>query len=246
METISQLNQVINKNNSVIYLLQLCANYLMSEVCKPNIFLVPARVFLGIGWLRAAIEKGASGTWFTGVGVEMFLLEHLPTMTFPFFQSLAINIFLPQAEAFAFVVFLAQVLVGLSLIFGVFTKPALLGGMLMNISFLLAGAVNPSTFYLVIQMLLFSMNAGEVLSLDALKRQPASKPLIHRHKRIFLVCAFSSLILASLAFPYIQDFSPKGAIEDVAAVTVVLLSMLSSFFAITYLRLNQNISNLIA
>ncbi len=241
MEAISQFNQVINKKNSAAYLLQLFVNYLIIEVRKPNIFLVPARVFLGIGWLRAAIEKGVSGTWFTGSEVEAFLLEHLPTMSFPFFKSLTTNVFLPQAEFFALIVFIAQVLVSLSLIFGVFTRPALLGGMFMNISFLLAGAVNPSTFYLVIQMLLFNMNAGEVLSLDTLKKQVPLKPLIHINRRMFLVCAFGLLLLASLAFPYIQDFSPEGAIEDTAAVTVVLLSMLSSFLLITYLRLGQKL-----
>ncbi len=244
MEARSQLSQVINKRNSTIYLLQLCANYLMIEVYKPNIFLVPVRVFIGIGWLRAAIEKGVSGTWFTGAGVEGFLLSHLPTMSFPFFQSLTSNIFLPQAEFFAFVVFVAQMLVGLSLILGVFTKPALLCGMLMNTSFLLAGAVNPSTFYLVIQMLLFSMNADAVLSLDIFRKQIAFKTLTHRHRQqMLLIGALSSLMLAGLAFPYIQDFSPEGAIEDTAAVTMVLLSMLSSFFAITYLRLNQSLRN---
>ncbi len=45
MKAISSFNQVINRKNPVIYLFQLCANYLMNEVCKPNIFLVPARVF---------------------------------------------------------------------------------------------------------------------------------------------------------------------------------------------------------
>ncbi len=90
------------------------------------------------------------------------------------------------------------------------------------------------------------MNADEVLSLNILKKQTGLKPLTHRHKRVFLVGTFCSLTLAGLAFPYIQDFSPEGAIEDVAAVIVVLLSMLSSFFAITYLRLNQNLRNRIA
>ena len=160
-------------------------------------------------------------------------------MPFPFFQSLSTNIFLPQADLFAFIVFIAQVLIGLSLIFGIFTKSALLGGMLMNISFLLAGAVNPSTFYLVIQMLLFSMNADKVFSLDALRKPIPLKLMIHKHKHMLLICAFSSLVLASLAFSYIEDFTPEGAIEDAAAVTVVLLSMLSSFFIISYLRLGK-------
>ena len=62
MDTLQHINQTINRKNPIAHFQQLCRNYLMNEIYKPNIFLVPVRIFLGIGWLRAAIEKGFSET----------------------------------------------------------------------------------------------------------------------------------------------------------------------------------------
>ena len=63
---------------------------------------------------------------------------------------------------------IGQLLTGIAIGLGLFTNLALLGGLFMNLNFLLIGRVNPSAFYIVIQTVLFVGDAGMILGLDVL------------------------------------------------------------------------------
>ncbi len=67
---------------------------------------------------------------------------------------LATEVFLPHAAVFGWVVMVGQLLAGLAILCGGFTSAALLGGLFMNLNFLIAEAPEPRAFYIAIQALL--------------------------------------------------------------------------------------------
>ncbi len=72
---------------------------------------------------------------------------------------------------------IGQLLVGAAILLGLFTNAALLGGLFMNLNFILAGAPNPSAFYFVIQVALFIGGTGAIIGLDQLLGRRIRTPL---------------------------------------------------------------------
>lgn len=142
--------------------------WMREETRDHRAYLVPLRVFIGIGWLRTFAEKLADPGWPDGSSLSSFLGNHLQSghIDFPFYESLITQIFLPHAAALSPLIMLGELLTGLAILAGCFTNAALLGGLFMNFSILLAGAPNPSTFYIVIQIALLVTNAGAILGVD--------------------------------------------------------------------------------
>ena len=105
----------------------------------------------------------------------------------------------------------------------------------MNVNFLLVGRVNPSAFYIVIQVALLSANAGTVLGLDALVvRRRTLKRL--QNRQAFLLLAIGLWVIAVLDIPYIRDYSPHSVTDP--AMLLFILSVLSGLSAfITFVRL---------
>ena len=85
-----------------------------------------------------------------------------------------------------------------------YVRPALWAAIVLNVTFTLAGAVNPSAFYLVIQVTL----------LLALSR-PVSMTIAVR--RAVLWCTVGAMIVA-----FIGTVEPEAVIEDPAAMLVVV------------------------
>jgi len=73
------------------------------EASKDGIYLVPLRAFIGIGWIRAAAEKGTDPNWVGGGTLTDFLNSHLAAdqMPFPFYRDLTTDHFLPHAATLA-------------------------------------------------------------------------------------------------------------------------------------------------
>lgn len=114
------------------------------------------RIWLGIQWLEAGWHKlgGFDTTGFLKGAIAKATGEHPAVQTW--YATFLENFAVPNAGLFNFLIPWGEVLVGLGLIIGFATIPALIAGAFMNLNFLLAGttSTNP-TLYTVAIILLF-------------------------------------------------------------------------------------------
>ena len=213
--------------------------WISSETNKEGAALLPLRLFIAFGWLRAAAEKTLNPNWFDGVALSGFLNAQLngDHVVFPAYAWLISHLFLPGAPVLAWIVLIGQVMVGLGLAFGAYSRAALLGALFMNLNFIAAGAPSPSVFYVVIQIMLLLAGAGRVFGLDGITHERAAfrtleLPLqrrIGRHQTQFRISRNLTLLLTAVcaglalsALPFAKDFSPKGSINDPAILMCVI------------------------
>ena len=231
------------------------------EASKEGIYLVPLRAFIGIGWIRAFAEKATDPNWAGGGTLTEFLNSHLAAdqMPFPFYRDITTDIFLPHAATLAWIVLLGQLMAGLGILTGTLTTAALLGGLFMNVNFVLAGATDPSPFYIVIQALLLVCGAGAIMGVDGwiaarrrAKWRNSSPPNASGRIRFrcFLVRALSiPLAIAAsavgiYAVGYIKDFSPAGSIHDPAAIMSMLGFVVAGWAIVAFLHAGHRAANL--
>jgi thiosulfate dehydrogenase (quinone) large subunit len=213
--------------------------WISSETGKDGAHLLPLRLFIAFGWLRAAAEKSLNPNWFDGAAISSFLNAQLQGdhVVFPVYAWLISHVFLPGAPVLAWIILIGQIMVGLGMVFGAYSRGALLGGLFMNLNFIAAGAPSPSVFYVVIQIVLLASSSGRVFGLDGIAHrnvmmrslvQPAVRR-IGRHQTQFRLSRNAMLILgvvcaalALTALPYAKDFSPKGSINDPAILMCVI------------------------
>ena len=139
-----------------------------NELKTKGSFLLPLRLFIGLGWFRAGISKLTKPGWYNGDALQKFLVEHLDKgdIVFPPYEFLVNNLFLPNVALLSWIIVIGQILCGISILAGAFTNLALMMGLIMNLNFILAGAPNPSAFYVMIQIVLLLSNTGAILGLD--------------------------------------------------------------------------------
>ncbi len=183
------------------------------------VFLI--QLFIGLGWLRAAAEKLIDPGWWTGdvlVGFVAAQQDSVLQWYAPFLNSVVV----PAAPLIAFLVLAAQLLAGLCLVSGRRLSLGLGVGIVMNLSFMAAGAVTPSVFYLLAQ--------GAVLLWMA-ERNWSPQMTLRLHD-----AAVASLFLIGLNVPFISTIDPAEVIEDPALMFVFggLLSL--SACAVAYVR----------
>lgn len=224
------------------------SDHIRGELATDRIYLAPLRLFIGIGWLRAFAEKAIDSGWRSGTGVSDFLQHQLATgqIVFPAYGELVTGFFLPHAAALGWVIIVGQLLTGLAILCGAVTRAALIGGLFMNLNFLLAGAPEPSAFYIVIQVLLLLMGAGAIVGVDAWLFRRAHPPLLiarlitHRWSPSRASTAQGVMLLALAVVGYglahVSDWSPGGSIHDPAMVLVVLASLGAGWAAVALLR----------
>jgi thiosulfate dehydrogenase (quinone) large subunit len=210
--------------------------------------LVPLRLFIGLGWLRACAEKVIEPGWRDGSSLVTFLSGHVSAgdVAFPWYETVITQVYLPHAATLALLIVLGQLLAGMAIATGILTNAALLGGLFMNLNFLLAGAPNPSTFYIVIQAALLLTNAGAILGLDArlaktipfplLAAQPHTERGRCRWRAPALPIGAISLVTAVYALAHIRDWSPAGSVEDPAMIVAILAQLSLAWAAIAWLR----------
>ena len=218
------------------------------EWVRTGAYLVPLRLFIGLGWLRACAERSSIPGWRDGSSLAAFLSGHLSAgeVAFPWYETLIARLFLPHAGA---------VRAG--------DRPGAApcrrgdrcrrldecgtpGGTFMNLNFLLAGAPNPSTFYIVIQVALLLTNAGAILGLDAILAKTLHNPLLvaqppaarrrRRWKVRLLPAGAISLITAIYALAHVTDWSPAGSVEDPAMIVAILALLSLAWATIAWLR----------
>ncbi|MBV7339736.1 DoxX family membrane protein [Chloroflexi bacterium TSY] len=227
------------------------STYINDQFQQSNAYLLPVRLFLGLGWLRAGVEKIIEPSWHNGDALIAFLQQQLAAdaVYFPFYQTLIVHLFLPNAAILAWIILIGELLAGLAIITGTLTNLALLGGLFMNVNFVLAGVVNPSAFYIVIQSMLLCSNAGTTLGGDALlsKRirsvfvvaQPEFKPQERIFEKwCFLILAILSAVAALSVIPFIRDYSPHS-VDDPAMLLFILSGLGSLLSMILFLRMAE-------
>lgn len=171
---------------------------------------LPLQLFLAAGWLRAGVEKVIDPDWWSGAHLRDFLDQQRPEML-PWFTWFSEGILEPLAPVVAWVVLWAQLGIAACLLANRHVKWALWAGIALNVCFTMAGRVNPSAFYLVMQMaLLFAMSraVGEVV---AMRR------------------AIAWLIPATLIAPFARTLHPASVIDDPA----LMLSFVCALASVT-------------
>jgi thiosulfate dehydrogenase [quinone] large subunit len=201
-------------------------------------------------WLRASAEKIIDPGWYDGTALTAFLEEELAGghVVFPFYRAVITDVFLPNASTLGAIVMIGELLAGVAILIGMFTHAALLGGIFMNLNFILAGAPDPSAFYFLIQVALFVGGIGAIAGADTLLGRRVKNPLFVAQNRIsgqrfrtrewvFLGLAALWLGLAVYALAHVSTLDPGRSVEDPAMIILVVLFGLSSVQAfIAYLR----------
>lgn len=229
-------------------------SWVRRSVREDNAYLLPLRFFIGIGWFRAGLEKLQDPKWPDGVALTQFLHTKLDggLIVFPAYRELIENVFLPNVQLLAVIVIAGQLLAGMGIMTGTFTNLALLGGLLMNVNFILAGQVNPSAFYVIIQSVLFISNVGAVLGVDEFLSRRIHYTLLVAHphwerdylpieKRSLLILSLVSGLVAIVASVHVQDWGPKS-VEDPAMILLVLSTLGGLSTLIVYFRFGDRSS----
>ena len=217
------------------------------EARRPNAYLVPLRWFIGIGWLRAAAEKLVDPAWHNGDALGAFASSVNRAGVFPEFETFLHSIVVPAAPVVAWLVVGLQLYCGAGILLGRATNAALLTGIGLNLTFMLGGVPNPSAFYVLIQLVLFSAGAGAIMGFDGKASAPDRSLLIasradnrrsNRNDRWWLGGLASLLLVVSAySFAHGRDLSPLGSVNDPALVLGTVAALGGLIFFISALRL---------
>lgn len=126
------------------------------------------RIWLGFQWLTAGWHKIADGFDSSGflTGALAKAAGEKPVVQ-GWYAAFLENIAMPNVELFNVLIPWGEVLVGLGLIVGLATVPALIAGAFMNLNFLLAGTVSTNPIlYTAAFILLFAGARSYSLGLD--------------------------------------------------------------------------------
>ena len=204
------------------------------DILKNTAFLLPLRLFIGLGWIRAGTEKIISEKWISGEMLNNYFIVQLSngSIQIPLYTQCIEQFFIPNLQTLSWIIIIGQLLAGVSIFFGIFCNIGLLGGLFMNLNFILAGSINPSAFYMIIQSVLFTANTGAIVGLDKIicgyipyeicvAQMNGKKPNPTIEKWSYFVLIIASFCIAGIVFPYIKDFSPH-AIHDQGMIIFIL------------------------
>ncbi len=168
-------------------------------------------MFLGFGWLRASVEKVIDPSWWNGDALRLFLVEQRSS-ALPFMEPLIDGLFDPFAEIISLFVMLTQLVIGVAFVTTRGLRPALWMGVTLNVVFIAMGAVDPSVFYIVIQLSLLA-----AVALGVFGEQLRAPNLISLSLKVA-----AAVVIAPLA----MTVAPAEVIHDPAVilVTVALLA----------------------
>lgn len=158
-------------------------------------------MLLGLGWLRAATAKSLDPSWWNGTEIERFLLAHTEA-TLPWYQPFINLVVAPNAVVFSAIVLVLEFAAALMLLSGRLRSTGLAIGIVLNLHFLAAGAVNPSAFYLLAQ---------GALALWLFEQRPSTDGA----PEIRLVLGLSTAIVG-LNLPFIRTLHPNAVVDDPA------------------------------
>jgi thiosulfate dehydrogenase [quinone] large subunit len=126
-----------------------------------GIFWLALRLLLAYEWLSAGLEKIQEAAWVgdkVPAGIHGFLAGAVGKATgahpavFGWYADFIKNVAMPNEHLFSYLVAYGEVLVGLALLLGIFTKWAAFWGGLMNLAFLLAGSTSANGYMLTMEV----------------------------------------------------------------------------------------------
>jgi len=159
------------------------------------------QLFIGLGWLRAGVEKMISIDWWTGEYLRDFVAESAP-LTLGWYEPFLDWVVLPAAPLVAAFVMFSQFAIAFGLLTNKRVGAALGLGMFLNLHFIAAGAVTPSAFYL--------------LSQGALALWLAERSTKRETRHALEATAVSGAALAIAHVPWIETLEPAEVIHDPA------------------------------
>ena len=177
--------------------------------------LLPIRVFLAVGWLRSGIEKLIDAHWWNGDSLRAFLDQHRAT-ALPPFRPVMEHAIQPLTLVVAFVVMATEIGCGLAIGMGRPLRAALRWAFLLNTMFMLCGQVNPSAFYLVMEMVLLVAVADGTIG---------TRPTPPTRRTYMLAAAL--LVVAGVLVAYVRTLEPAKVITD-PAIMLLFLALLQA------------------
>jgi hypothetical protein len=184
------------------------------------IILFPIQFFLGLGWIRAGVDKLTTTAWWHGTALRAFLHEHSHG-AIAFMPTVASRVIEPLAMPVGLLVMLTQPLIGLSLITGRALRPALAWAITLNLVFVLMGEVTPSVFYLVIELALLTAVATGAIGRSPRPPSPTAALL------------WTAGALA--AIPFVGTLAPADVIRDPGIILVTVATVAASTQALRLL-----------
>jgi thiosulfate dehydrogenase [quinone] large subunit len=127
------------------------------------------RLFIGYQWLNAGWEKINEAAWVgdkVPTGIHGFLAGALAKTTgahpavFGWYGDFLNSVAIPNERIFSYMVAYGELLVGLALLVGLFTKWAAFWGAVMNLSFILAGSTSANGYMLAMEVALLFAGLG--------------------------------------------------------------------------------------
>lgn len=163
-------------------------------------WVVVIELFLGLGWLRAAIAKIISPEWWRGEVIVEFATEHAD-LTLPWYAPVIEHVISPTVRVVAFATIALQLTIAVALLTGYRLAFGLLLAIALNVNIIVAGGVSPSIFYLI-------MEAALVMWLF---ERATPSDLARRLLQWVLVGAALVMIVS---VPFIETLDPAEVIDD--------------------------------
>jgi thiosulfate dehydrogenase [quinone] large subunit len=123
---------------------------------------VPIRLFVAYQWLSSGWSKFTNPAWMdNGAALQAYWTNALrmdprPVITYDWYRAFIQTLVDLQAWTwFSKVIVFGELAVGIGLLLGAFTGIAALGGMTMNLNFMLAGSASTNPALFVLQLLIF-------------------------------------------------------------------------------------------
>lgn len=218
---------------------------LWRDVRSPLSFVIVLRLFIGVGWIRAGAGKLFSPTWLNGSEVADFINDQLAAGAVVYTTAADVMRLLePHAGTLAWVIGILEVAAGVGILFGILTNGALAVGILMNVMFMVAGAPNPSAFYIVIQLVLLMTGAGAICGADRwlyedsrgslLPARPPGTPIPVQMRIVLGVIAAVLAVACLLTIRAAQEL----AVGDATAVLGFTLGILGLGSALAAVRVD--------
>jgi thiosulfate dehydrogenase [quinone] large subunit len=197
------------------------------------------RLVLAVEWVRGGWEKIGDPGWTgspVGAAVEGFLngaIEKSTAGPHPevphWYHNLIEEVFLPNADLFAFLVAYGELLVGVALAIGLFTRLAALGGVTMNLAFLLAGttSTNPPLALLGLSLVFFGHRPGR-FGVDGWLFPRLRERISPRTQRLAREALFVAAMLAGAWLALVASNVATWLLLAAVAASVTALSIVAS------------------
>lgn len=172
-------------------------------------WILVVELFLGLGWARAFVEKVIDPAWWRGDALREFVADH-DAMALDWFEPLLTGLIVPLAVPVSLVVLALEGLAAFTFLAGRGRPIGLTAGIGLNLTFLAAGAVNPSAFYLVLQ---------GALAVAVIERSGADL------RRVLFGVEVVVITSAAISAASIRTLHPARVIEDPAVMVMTLAAL---------------------